>query len=302
MVAGSQITKDQLYLGQPLFPAEGGCQLNMQSHSSFAAKTKDKNYANAFICLCSMKVRLDKLLLKKNLAATRQKAQALIAAGQVLVNDRLTDKAGTLVDDFATVEIKESCPYVSRGGYKLEAGLEFFNIKPIGFVCLDIGASTGGFTDCLLKNGAAKVYAVDVGYGQLAWKLRQDPRVVVMERTNARYLKVEDFEDFIDLIVIDAAFISLKLLIPPLLPLFRKKISILALIKPQFEVGRSKVGKGGVVRDAALHQEVIDGIVAFCETLGVQSRGVTPSPILGPKGNKEFLIHLIADSAPAEKI
>ena len=179
--------------------------------------------------------------------------------------------------------------------------MSIFNIQPAGLVCLDIGASTGGFTDCLLKNGAAKVYAVDVGYGQLAWELRQDPRVVVMERTNARYLKTEDFEDLIDFAVIDAAFISLKLLIPPLLPLFRKEISILALIKPQFEVGRTKVGKGGVVRDPALHQEVIDEIVFFCKTLGLQSRGVTSSPILGPKGNREFLIHLVADGVPEEQ-
>ena len=248
-----------------------------------------------------MKVRLDKLLLEKNLAPTRQKAQALIAAGQVLVNNRLADKAGTMVDDSVTLEVKESCPYVSRGGYKLEAGLEFFGIKALGFVCLDVGASTGGFTDCLLKNGAAKVYAVDVGYGQLAWELRQDPRVVVMERTNARYLTTADFKDLIDFAVIDAAFISLKLLLPPLLPLFRKQISILALIKPQFEVGRGKIGKGGVVRDPALHQEVIDEIVAFCQTLGLQNRGVTASPILGPKGNKEFLIHLVSAAEPAVK-
>jgi 23S rRNA (cytidine1920-2'-O)/16S rRNA (cytidine1409-2'-O)-methyltransferase len=242
-----------------------------------------------------MKVRLDKLLLEKSLAPSRQKAQALIAAGQVLVDSRPVDKAGTMVENSAAIEVKETCPYVSRGGYKLEAGLEFFNIRVAGAVCLDIGASTGGFTDCLLKNGAAKVYAVDVGYGQLAWELRQDPRVVVMERTNARYLKIEDLEDLLDLAVIDAAFISLKLLIPPLLPLFKKRISILALIKPQFEVGRGMVGKGGVVRDPALHQDVIDGIIAFCHTLGLQNLGVTPSPILGPKGNKEFLIHLISD-------
>ena len=242
-----------------------------------------------------MKVRLDKLLLEKSLAPSRQKAQALIAAGQVLVDSRPVDKAGTMVENSAAIEVKETCPYVSRGGYKLEAGLEFFNIRVAGAVCLDIGASTGGFTDCLLKNGAAKVYAVDVGYGQLAWELRQDTRVVVMERTNARYLKIEDLEDLLDLAVIDAAFISLKLLIPPLLPLFKKRISILALIKPQFEVGRGMVGKGGVVRDPALHQDVIDGIIAFCHTLGLQNLGVTPSPILGPKGNKEFLIHLISD-------
>jgi 23S rRNA (cytidine1920-2'-O)/16S rRNA (cytidine1409-2'-O)-methyltransferase len=248
-----------------------------------------------------MKVRLDKLLLGKNLAPSRQKAQALIAAGQVLVNNRLIDKSGTLVEDSATIEVRGSCPYVSRGGYKLEAGIEFFKINPGGFICLDIGASTGGFTDCLLQNGAAKVYAVDVGYGQLAWKLRQDPRVVVMERTNARYLTTDNFADLIDFAVIDASFISLKLLIPPLLPLFRNRISILALIKPQFEVGRGKVGKGGVVQDPALHQEVIAEIITYSKTLGLQSRGVTPSPILGPKGNKEFLIHLVSDDESDEK-
>jgi 23S rRNA (cytidine1920-2'-O)/16S rRNA (cytidine1409-2'-O)-methyltransferase len=243
-----------------------------------------------------MKIRLDKLLLEKNLAPTRQKAQALIAAGQVLVNDRRVDKAGTMVEDSVDITIKETCPYVSRGGYKLEAGLHYFNIDPTDLICLDIGASTGGFTDCLLQNGAAKVYAVDVGYGQLAWKLRQDQRVVIMERTNARNLTMANFQDMIDLAVIDASFISLKILIPPLLPLFREKISILALIKPQFEVGRSKVGKGGVVRDPALHQEVINEIIDFCKTLQLQSLGVRPSPILGPKGNKEFLIHLISNA------
>jgi len=242
-----------------------------------------------------MKVRLDKLLLAKKMVPTRQKAQALIAAGQVLVDKKLSDKAGAMIEDSCTIEIKELCPYVSRGGYKLEEGLRFFNIDPTGLVCLDIGASTGGFTDCLLQHGAVKVYAVDVGYGQLAWELRQDPRVVVWERTNARYLKITDFAELPDLAVIDAAFISLKLLIPPLLQLFHDKISILALIKPQFEVGRDKVGKGGVVRDQNLHQEVIKEITVFCETLGLRSRGITPSPILGPKGNKEFLIHLVSE-------
>ena len=242
-----------------------------------------------------MKVRLDKLLLERKLAPTRQKAQALIAAGHVLVNDKLADKAGIMVEYSAEIRVKETCPYVSRGGYKLEAGLSFFHIDPTDSICLDIGASTGGFTDCLLQNGAARVYAVDVGYGQLAWKLRQDPRVVVMERTNARNLSVADFNDRIDLAVIDASFISLKILIPPLLPLFREKISVIALIKPQFEVGRGKVGKGGVVRDPALHEKVITEIIDFCKRLKLQSCGVTPSPILGPKGNKEFLIHLISD-------
>ncbi len=246
-----------------------------------------------------MKVRLDKLLLEKKLAPTRQKAQALIAAGLVLVNDKLADKAGIMVEYSAEIRVKETCPYVSRGGYKLEAGLSFFRIDPTDFICLDIGASTGGFTDCLLQNGAAKVYAVDVGYGQLAWKLRQDPRVVVMERTNARNLTVADFKDRIDLAVIDASFISLKILIPPLITLFSEKISVIALIKPQFEVGRGKVGKGGVVRDPALHQKVINEIIDFCKTLKLKSCGVTPSPILGPKGNKEFLIHMISDDTAA---
>jgi 23S rRNA (cytidine1920-2'-O)/16S rRNA (cytidine1409-2'-O)-methyltransferase len=270
----------------------------MQSLSSFAAKTKEKNTIPFLGIHSSMKVRLDKLLLEKKLSASRQKAQALIAAGQVLVNDKVADKAGTMVEDSVDVKVKDTCPYVSRGGYKLEAGLEFFNIDPTDLICLDIGASTGGFTDCLLKNGAAKVYAVDVGYGQLAWKLRQDQRVVVMERTNARNLTTEDFNDLIDLAVIDASFISLKILIPPLLPLFRKKIAIVALIKPQFEVGRGKVGKGGVVRDPALHEEVVTEIIDFCKTLKLQSCGVIQSPLLGPKGNKEFLIHLISDDTP----
>ena len=241
-----------------------------------------------------MKVRLDKLLLIKNLVSSRQKAQALIAAGQVMVNQQLVDKAGTMVADNSAIEIKETCPYVSRGGYKLAAALEHFNISPAGYLCLDVGASTGGFTDCLRQNGAAKVYAVDVGYGQLAWKLRQDSRVLVMERTNARYLQPDNLQDPVDLAVIDAAFISLKLLIPPLLSLFRKNISIIALIKPQFEVGKGKVGKGGVVRDPDLHQEVIDDITGFCADLGLHSKGVIPSPILGPKGNTEFLIYLVS--------
>ena len=245
-----------------------------------------------------MKIRLDKLLFEKKLAPTRQKAQALIGAGQVMVNNKLADKAGAMVEDSCIIEVKESCPFVSIGGYKLEAALQFFDINPAGLICLDVGASTGGFTDCLLQHGALKVYIVDVGYGQLAWELRQDPRIVVMERTNARYLTKENFAEPIDLAVIDASFISLKLLIPPLLPFFRENISILALIKPQFEVGRGKVGKGGVVRDPALHQEVIDEIIIFCETLGLESHGVTPSPILGPKGNKEFLIPLVSQSNP----
>ncbi|MCJ7599870.1 MAG: TlyA family RNA methyltransferase [Desulfobulbaceae bacterium] len=239
-----------------------------------------------------MKLRLDKLLLARNLAATRQKAQALIGAGQVLVNGIIIDKAGTQINEEALIEIKERCPFVSRGGLKLAKGLDFFHIDPTGFVCADVGASTGGFTDCLLQSGAVKVYAIDVGYGQLDWKLRQDPRVVVMERTNARHLKPGDIAEPLDLAVIDASFISLRLLLPPLLAFFRDKPVILALIKPQFEVGKGKVGKGGVVRDQLLHHEVIDEISRFAEGLHLRSQGITESPVLGPKGNREFLILL----------
>ncbi len=241
------------------------------------------------------KLRLDKLLLAQGLVDSRQKAQALIAAGLVTVNDRLADKAGTLFPVDSPVKIKEKCRYVSRGGLKLEKGLSFFNINPAGWICADIGASTGGFTDCLLQNGARKVYAIDVGYGQLDWKLRQDKRVVVMERTNARNLQPGVLDRPLDFAVIDAAFISLTLLIPPLLPLFTDKVLILALIKPQFEVGKGKVGRGGVVRDPALHQEVIDKIVNFAAELDLGSLGVTTSPILGPKGNKEFLLYLTGE-------
>jgi 23S rRNA (cytidine1920-2'-O)/16S rRNA (cytidine1409-2'-O)-methyltransferase len=240
-----------------------------------------------------VKLRLDRLLVERGLAPTRQKAQALIGAGQVRVNGLTVDKAGTQVASDSTLEISDSgCPYVSRGGLKLAAALEFFRVDPRDLVCADIGASTGGFTDCLLQHGARKIFAIDVGYGQLAWKLRQDKRVVVMERRNARYLTLEDLDEPIDLAVIDASFISLQLLIPPLLALFRQQPAIIALIKPQFEVGRGKVGKGGVVRDPALHQEVIDGTAHFCESLSLECRGVVPSPILGPKGNREFLIYL----------
>ena len=239
-----------------------------------------------------MKERLDKLLVVHSLAPTRQKAQALIAAGLVLVDGQPVDKAGTEVSDTAAIELKgKTCPYVSRGGLKLEAGLDFFTLDPTGFVCADIGASTGGFTDCLLQRGAAKVYAIDVGYGQLDWKLRNDPRVVVRERTNARTLTRVDFAEPLDLATIDAAFISLKLLLPPLLPLFASTVRIMALIKPQFEVGKEKVGKGGVVRDSALHEAVVADIIDFATGLGLSSHGVTPSPILGPKGNREFVAY-----------
>lgn len=244
------------------------------------------------LLITPMKIRLDKLLVNLGLAETRQKAQALIGAGQVYVNDMLADKAGSMFQTDCNIEVKGSgCPYVSRGGFKLARGLEYFNIEPAGYVCADIGASTGGFTDCLLQNGARRVYAVDVGYGQLAWKLRQDPRVVVMERTNARLLKPGDIPEPLDLAVIDSSFISLKLVIPPLLVFLGEQQSILALIKPQFEAGKGKVGKGGVIRDPHLHQQIIDDILNFGSGLGLRNSGVVESPILGPKGNREFLVY-----------
>jgi 23S rRNA (cytidine1920-2'-O)/16S rRNA (cytidine1409-2'-O)-methyltransferase len=246
-----------------------------------------------------MKIRLDKLLVARGLVESRQKAQAVIGSGQVMVAGQVMDKVGSQVDETLEITIKgKASPFVSRGGLKLAKGLDHFQLDPAGLICADIGASTGGFTDCLLQNGAALVYAVDVGYGQLDWQLRQDPRVVVLERTNARYLSHEQIPQALDLAVIDAAFISIKLLIPALIPLFdAKPVSILSLIKPQFEVGKGKVGKGGVVSDPALHDEVIESIKAFIAQLGLSHRGVTDSPILGPKGNKEFLIHIV--SAPA---
>jgi 23S rRNA (cytidine1920-2'-O)/16S rRNA (cytidine1409-2'-O)-methyltransferase len=238
------------------------------------------------------KIRLDKLLLLRDLAPTRQKAQALIGAGQIFVEGHLADKPGSQFPAECRIEVKGAdCPYVSRGGLKLAGGLDRFEIDPAGLVCGDIGASTGGFTDCLLQRGAARVYAIDVGYGQLAWKLRSDPRVVVMERTNARHLTPADLPEPLDLAVIDASFISLEILLRPVVALLKAGGTILALIKPQFEVGKGQVGKGGVVRDASLHQAAIAKIEQFGRDLGLTSHGHCPSPLLGPKGNREFLIH-----------
>ncbi len=239
------------------------------------------------------KERLDKLLVKRGLVESREKAQALIMAGLVYVNDQRVDKAGTRVSLEAQIEIKgETCPYVSRGGLKLEHALKEFHISVAGLVCADIGASTGGFTDCLLQHGAAKVYAIDVGHGQLHWRLRQDPRVVVMEGVNARYLKPEDLPETVDLVTIDVSFISLTKIIPAAKGLLKPGGRIVALIKPQFEVGPREVGKGGVVRDPALHQRVIEKIKNFAEDLNLTVLGLTESPLLGPAGNREFLIHL----------
>lgn len=239
-----------------------------------------------------MKQRLDELLVITGLAENLIKARALIGAGLVQVNGQLVDKAGSSFSPDIKIQVKLSCPYVSRGGIKLKGALDAFNFNPAGQICVDIGASSGGFTDCLLQHGARKVYAVDVGYGQLDWKLRQDPRVVVIERFNARTISKDQIPDALELAVIDSSFISLTKLIPPLLPLFGEEVHLIALIKPQFELPREKIPKGGVVVDPLLHEEAITKIQLFSERIGLTSQGVTRSPIVGPKGNSEFLIYL----------
>ncbi len=237
--------------------------------------------------------RLDKLLVDRGFVQSRERARALIMAGQVVVNDHLADKAGTQVSVNANIRLKgEDIPFVSRGGLKLARALDEFGLDVAEMVAIDVGASTGGFTDCLLQRGARKVYAVDVGYGQLAWKLRQDCRVVNLEKTNIRYLEPEALAESPDLAVIDASFISLDKVLPPTLRLVRDGGAVVALIKPQFEVGKGEVGKGGVVRDENKHRDVVANVVALAESLGLEVCGVTESPILGPKGNREFLIHL----------
>lgn len=239
------------------------------------------------------KQRLDKLMVERGLAPSREKAQALIMAGQVVVGDHAADKAGQQVTTDAAIRIKgEVLPYVSRGGLKLAKGLDAFNIQVNGRVAIDVGASTGGFTDCLLQRGAARVYAVDVGYGQLAWKLRKDPRVVVLEKTNIRHLQPEQLEPKPDLAVIDASFISLNLVLPPTLALLARPSQVVALVKPQFEVGKGAVGKGGIVRDPRLHDEVLQRMTELAAELGTELLGICESPIQGADGNREFLMGL----------
>lgn len=239
------------------------------------------------------KERLDKLLVERGLVQSRERASALILAGKVVVEDHAVDKVGTRIPIDADIRLKGGdIPYVSRGGLKLEKGLESFDISVAGRVAIDVGASTGGFTDCLLQRGAVQVYAVDVGYGQLAWKLREDPRVVNLERTNIRDLTADTLGAAPSLAVIDASFISLDKVLPATLPLLAPGGEILALIKPQFEVGRGQVGKGGVVRDPAQHAEVVEKVRESAASLGCRVLGVVESPLLGPKGNREFLIHL----------
>lgn len=241
-----------------------------------------------------MKERLDVLLVKKGLAPSREKAKAVIMAGSVYVDGQKEDKAGSVFDEeSAQIEVRgHALPYVSRGGLKLEKALKVFPITLTDKICMDIGASTGGFTDCMLQNGAAKVYSVDVGYGQLDWKLRQDDRVVCMEKTNFRYMTPEDIPDVLDFASVDVSFISLDKILTPAYALLKKQGEMVALIKPQFEAGREKVGKKGVVRDPKVHEEVISRIVRHADEVSFEVLDLSYSPIRGPEGNIEYLIHL----------
>lgn len=237
--------------------------------------------------------RLDVVLVNLNLFDSRSKAQAIIMSGLVYVNGQKVDKPGTMVDPASSFEVRGNpCPYVSRGGLKLEKALRDFGVDPTGYVCSDSGASTGGFTDCLLQKGAQKVFAIDVGYGQLDWKLRNDPRVVTMERTNIRYVTLEDLGQPLDLSVIDVSFISLRIVLPAVKALLKPTGQVLCLIKPQFEAGKEKVGKKGVVRDPAVHLEVLEMVTALAGNLGFTLKNLTYSPVKGPEGNIEFLAHL----------
>jgi len=251
----------------------------------------------------SKKERLDVVLCQRLYTDSREKAKALIMSGLVFVAGNRIDKAGTMIDPEAEIEVKgHACPYVSRGGLKLEKALRDFEIDPTGYVCTDSGASTGGFTDCLLQKGAQKVFAIDVGYGQLAWSIRNDPRVVCMERTNIRYVTPEDIGEPIDLSVVDVSFISLSIVLPAIKELLRDNGQVVCLIKPQFEAGREKVGKKGVVRDPAVHVEVLEKFLALAQGLGFSICNLTFSPVKGPEGNIEFLGHLRKTETPSEKV
>jgi len=242
------------------------------------------------------KKRLDVLLVEKGYADSRTKAQAIIMSGMVYVDGQKADKPGMSFDETLPLEVRGAvCPYVSRGGLKLEKALRDFGVDPTGYVCSDSGASTGGFTDCLLQQGASKVFAIDVGYGQLDWKIRSDPRVVVMERTNVRYVTPEQLGEPLDLSVVDVSFISLKIVLPVIKTFLKPTGQVLCLIKPQFEAGKEKVGKKGVVRDPEVHKEVLDMFVALADELGFNILGLTFSPVKGPEGNIEFLGHLSLD-------
>ena len=240
-----------------------------------------------------MKERLDVLLVKKNLAESREKAKAVIMSGIVYVDGQKEDKAGSIFEDTALVEVRGSTlKYVSRGGLKLEKAMEQFGVGLSGKVCMDVGASTGGFTDCMLQNGAKKVYSVDVGHGQLAWKLRNDERVVCMEKTNIRYVTPEEIPERVQFVSIDVSFISLTKVLGPVQALMEPEGDVVCLIKPQFEAGREKVGKKGVVRDPAVHLEVIQMVASFAGSIGLEALHLDFSPIKGPEGNIEYLLHL----------
>ena len=240
-----------------------------------------------------LKERLDVLLVSRGLAPSREKAKAMIMEGNVFVENAREDKAGSMFDTEATIELRgNTLKYVSRGGLKLEKAMKQFDIALAGAVCMDIGASTGGFTDCMLQNGAAKVYAVDVGYGQFAWKLRQDARVVCMEKTNIRYVTPADIGEALDFASVDVSFISLTKVLGPAYALLKEEGSMVCLIKPQFEAGRDKVGKKGVVRDKAVHEEVIEKVIGFAVEQGFFVKNLEYSPIKGPEGNIEYLVYI----------
>ena len=239
------------------------------------------------------KRRLDNLLLERGIVQSRERAKGLILSGDVRVNGNPVNKVGTLIDENAEIEITKDIPYVSRGGLKLEKAIKEFNINVKNKIAIDVGASTGGFTDCLLQYGVKKVYAIDVGYGQLAWKLRNNPRVAVIERKNIRYIKTSDIGEPVDIAAIDVSFISLKLVLPVVKKLLKENGEIIALIKPQFEVGKSEVGKGGIVREKEKHEKVISEIKSFATDLGIKVLNITKSPITGQKGNVEFLIYIL---------
>ena len=250
-----------------------------------------------------MKERLDVLLVKQGLAPSREKAKAIIMSGNVFVAGQREDKAGSVFDEAAVITVKENpLKYVSRGGLKLEKAMQCFPITLAGTVCMDIGASTGGFTDCMLQNGAAKVYSVDVGHGQLAWKLRNDERVVCMEKTNFRYMVPSDIQDVLDFASVDVSFISLTKILIPARNLLREGGRMVCLIKPQFEAGRDKVGKKGVVREPEIHREVIARVIDFADLTGFGVQGLTYSPVKGPEGNIEYLVFLEKKAVLPEEI
>ncbi len=251
--------------------------------------------------MAKKKSRLDILMVQKGLVSSRSKAQALIGAGRVKVDGKIEDKAGHGFPEHVNIEISRPLhPYVSRGGMKLAEALKRFEVELSGMVCMDVGASTGGFTDCMIQNGASRVYAIDVGYGQLDWSLRNNPDVIMLERTNIRYLAPAAVPEQVDFASIDTSFISLKLVIPAVVPFLKPGGKIIALIKPQFEVGRKYVGKKGIVRDPALHEKVIKELESFFSDLGLENSGVIQSPVKGARGNVEFLIFLKKPSLPED--